>query len=270
MNEIKFENLAKLEHMNINNQEYSIEKDGTKYYFRLKINSKFKNIVIFSNGAVLRSKSELPVYSRYTWADEVNSNCIFIDDKTIHESNLSIGWGIGRENKYYLDEISLIIKKIISCISIKSEDTYYYGSSAGGTMSMILGIKHRGSKVIVNNPQMILENYLEGLPLKYLVNKFFKNYSFEEFCQEFKNRISIPHLLTTENYIPETLWILNRHSKVDYEQQYLPFIKELDDAGINTMNIEYLIYNYKNLGHNPLSKSRTLKLLNSYVGGYLK
>lgn len=249
--------------MNNKNDEICVLKNKIDYYFKLNITNKYEKAVIFSNGAVDRSKSDLPVFMRNTWSEEINANCIFVDDRTIHGSRLTIGWGIGREDVHYLNETSEIIKLMLNILNIKNDKSFYYGSSAGGTMSMMLSIKHQHSKAIVNNPQMMTYNYLDGKPLAYLRKKHFSNYTEEEFKENFKERISVPDLIKQKNYLPKCVYILNTESPIDYQKQYLPFIKELNDSGISTKNIEYLLYNNKGLSHNPLSKDRTIKIINA-------
>lgn len=152
-------------------------------------------------------------------------------------------------------------------MDIKNINTFYFGSSAGGMMSMILATKHKYSNAIVNNPQMITYNYLEGKPLTYIKNRFFEDYTQEEFIEKFRDRLSVPYLITQQNYIPRTLYILNKLSKIDYEEQFLPFTEEIEASGVNKTKIEYMIYNNKGLGHNPLPKERTIKIINAVLEG---
>lgn len=40
-------------------------------------------------------------------------SCIYIDDVTIHNTNLRIGWGVGTPEKHYLKEYSIIVKVLL-------------------------------------------------------------------------------------------------------------------------------------------------------------
>jgi hypothetical protein len=263
MREIKYENLDLEFLLQNNNNNFCIYKNNYDFHFKINIKDHNDKLVVFSNGAADRKRSELPLFMRHTWSEEINANCLYIDDRTIHDSKLMIGWGIGREDSHFLREVSLIVQKITQLLEIKSDSTFYYGSSAGGFMSMILSIKHRYSKAIINNPQLILKNYIDGKPLSFIRNNFFKQYSQEEFIKKFPDRISIPYLMNAQNYVPRVLYIFNRESLEDYEKQYLPFLEELSDYNIDQSKIEYLIYHHKSLGHNPLPKERTIKIINS-------
>lgn len=252
---------------NNNNNEICILKNDIDYYFKLNLKKTCDKVVVFSNGAADRKKSELPIFMRHSWSDEVNASCIYVDDRTIHDSRLMIGWGIGRKNVHHLNEVGMILRKILLLLEIPSNKSFYYGSSAGGMMAAYFSIKHKCSKAIVNNPQMITSNYMDGKALSFIRNNFFKEYSQEDFIERFKDRLSIPYIIKEDEYIPRMLYILNKLSETDYECQYLPFIKELDDSGLDASNIEYLLYNNKRLGHNPLPKERTIKIINAVLEG---
>lgn len=269
MQTVEYSKINKEVLINNNNKEICILKNGVDYYFKLNLKADYDKVVVFSNGAADRNKSELPIFMRHSWANEVKASCIYLDDRTIHGSSLMIGWGIGREKVHHLDEVGMIVRKFLNRLDIKHSDTYYYGSSAGGTMSMILAIKHKYSNAIVNNPQMITSNYLHGKPLNYIKNYFFKSYTQEEFMENFKDRLSVPYLMNIENYVPKTLYILNKLSKIDYEEQFLPFSEEIESYDINNSKIEYILYNNKGLGHNPLPKEKTIRLINATLDGIL-
>ena len=64
---------------------------------------------------------------------------------------MSVGWGIGKNDNYYLENSSLILKTIISKMNIKLEDTVIYGTSAGGFLSIIMGIYLKGAKIVADN-----------------------------------------------------------------------------------------------------------------------
>lgn len=267
MNTITYSELDKEFLHENNNNEICIIKNDIDYYFNLNLKNDYDKVVIFSNGAADRKKSELPIFMRRSWADEVNASCIYVDDRTIHESRLMIGWGIGRENVHHLDEVGIILREILKILEYPDDKCFYYGSSAGGMMSMFLSIKHKSSKAIVNNPQMITPNYLDGKVVSFIRKNFFKEYTQEDFIEKFKDRLSIPHLIKQEEYVPKALYILNKLSESDYEKQYIPFVKELEESSVNTSNLEYLLYNNKGLGHNPLPKERTVKIINAALEG---
>lgn len=248
-----------------NNNKIVIQKNGVKFHFSLALKNQYESAVIFSNGAINREKKNPPIYMRSSWAEDVTSNCIFIDDPTIHNSNLSIGWGIGRPDHYYLNDISLIIRKILSLYGIEDEKVMYYGSSAGGTMSLLLGSKHIGSKVLVNNPQMRTDKFLSGRTICDIRETFFENYSEDEFFNEFKERLSVPYAFKNNQHIPQTIYLFNRKAYGDFEIQFKSFIEDMKDLELELDRINIIMYNDDKLGHNPINKDSSISYINTYL-----
>lgn len=267
MESISYEDLNYEFLENNNHNQICIHKGDYKFYFKLHLKMNNKKVVVFSNGTINHQKSTPPVFMRSTWNEEINASCIYTDDPTIHETRLTIGWGIGRKDTHFLEEISTIIKKITDCLNVEDKNTLYYGSSAGGMMSMMLSIYHTSTKVVVNNPQMFVYNYLDGKPLSFLRQKFFKEYSQPEFIKKYITRLSVPHFMKVKNYIPQTLFILNKKSVQDFDKQYLPFIEFMRTEDVDESAIQYLIYTDKHSGHNPLNKTKTINIINSSLKG---
>src|SRR5699024_9052303 len=112
-NIIEYYKLTKELLLENNNKIIGIEKDGIIVYFNLKIKTNSKNLIVFSNGALNLSKSKPPVFSRSSWANDFNASCIYIDYATIHNTNMTVGWGIGTQDRYYLEDYVEIIELII-------------------------------------------------------------------------------------------------------------------------------------------------------------
>lgn len=79
----------------------------------------------------------------------------------------SVGWGIGKNENYYLENSSLILKTLIQKMNISLEDTATYGTSAGGFLSIIMGIYLKGAKVVADNSQLDVSNWAFMCP-KYI------------------------------------------------------------------------------------------------------
>lgn len=248
-----------------NNKEIVIQKNGVDFHFKLSLKNQFESAIVFSNGAINREKKNPPIYMRSSWSDEINSNCIFIDDPTIHNSNLSIGWGIGRPNHYYINDISVILQKILALCGIYDDKVMYYGSSAGGTMSVMLGVKHKGSRVMVNNPQMRTDKFLSGRTIREIREKFFPEYSEEDFLKEFKERISVPYAFKVNQYIPQIMYLFNRKAYGDYGIQFKTFIAEMKEYELELDRINIIMYSDEKLGHNPINKDSSVAYLNTYL-----
>ena len=65
--------------------------------------------------------------------------------------------GTATNDRWYLEQIAVLLGRILEKLDIPISNTLFYGSSAGGYMSMCLAAMLR-SRVTVINPQFIVEN----------------------------------------------------------------------------------------------------------------
>jgi len=244
-------------------------KNGVVFYFKLKLKSNSDKMVLFSNGAYDPTKSTPPIFSRSSWHKDYEANCIFIDDVTIHNTECTLGWGIGTPKHYYLKEVSDIIIRIIEILKIKSTDTVYYGSSAGGFMSIMLSIFHKNTTAIVNNPQVYAHKFGKGAHITKLYKTRFPGMSEEEIHEKYGERFSVTKMMQQFNYVPKVIYIQNRMSLQDMEKQYQPFIENLDNLGFDSFSIKFLLYS-SNKGHEGIySREKTANLINAYLNNIL-
>ena len=129
----------------------SVNKDDVKYEYLINFKSNNKKLIVFNNGAVAGGNVKVPVFQRHSWANNLKTSSIFVMDPTLYVADLAIGWGIGKNDNYYLENSSLILKTIIDKMNINIEDTVIYGTSAGGYLSIIMGIYLKGSRVVADN-----------------------------------------------------------------------------------------------------------------------
>lgn len=246
-----------------------VNKDDENFYFKFRLKPGNSNLVVFSNGAVDFSKSKPPVFSRSSWYEDYDANCIFVDDKTIHGTDCTLGWGVGTLNRYYLKDYSEIIKKFVSLLGIKENRVIYFGSSAGGFMSMMLSTLHKDTMAIVNNPQVYAHRFGSGSQVKKLYNSNFPGLTAKEIHERYGYRFSLTNLISKQRYVPKILYIQNRSFTPDMEKQYEAFLSKMDLYNIDDSNIEFLLYSDKNSGHNPISRKKTADVINSYFNSML-
>ena len=137
----------------------SVNKDDVKYEYLINFKSNNKKLIVFNNGAVAGGNVKVPVFQRHSWANNLKTSSIFVMDPTLYVADLAIGWGIGKNDNYYLENSSLILKTIIDKMNINIEDTVIYGTSAGGYLSIIMGIYLKGSRVVADNAQLDVTNW---------------------------------------------------------------------------------------------------------------
>lgn len=260
---INFEEISENIIKKVNTDIIKINKDGIDFYINLHFKDFSNNLVVFSNGAINRAKKKPPIFMRNTWVEDIKSSCIYVDDPTIHNSRLTIGWGVGISEHYYLESISIIIKKICSVMHINDSNVIYYGSSAGGTMSIMLATLHPGSMAIVNNPQAYTYKYLDGKVVENIRAKFFSSMSISQLLTQYPERFSITECFRKHGHIPKILYVFNGYSPTDYEMQYVPLIEELRTSEFDLSSIQFLIYHDKKLKHGPLPKDKTITLIHN-------
>lgn len=260
---IDYNDLTKEKLQKENSAVYRINKNNKAFYFNMKLNKKNKRLLILSNGAIDRRRKNPPIFMRSSWAKDIDANCIFIDDPTLHDNKLFIGWGVGNPEHHYLKSISDIIIKIANLCEFDKENIVYYGSSAGGTMSIMLSTYHQGTTALANNPQAFAINYKDGTIVDRLRRHMFSDMPLDELLNQYNSRFSITDCFLENNYVPSIYYLYNVASEEDYELQYLPLIKEMKTKDINKEKIQFKPYNNPRLGHAPFSKAMTLKWIHT-------
>lgn len=267
--EINFNEISREFLLENNGKTLAIEKENEVFFIRLKLKKYNNKLVIFSNGAVDTSKKEPPVFMRETWHDKFDASCIFIDDKTIHDKNLAIGWGIGTEDRHYLNDYVEIVKKVSENIYVLDENIFYYGSSAGGFMSIAMASMHRGTVAIANNPQAYVYNYFTS-SVNRLYEEIFTEKDPNIIKSKYSTRLSLTAIFKSTRNIPKTFYMQNRLCKMDMNQQLYPFWKTIEKLGIKSNKINFILYNNEISQHNPLNKNETIETVNGILNNTLK
>lgn len=248
-----------------NNGVITVWKDNIDYYFLLHLKENNNSAIIFSNGAYNPKKMNKPVFMRKTWIDDYDTSCVFVDDRTLHGTDLRIGWAIGDETTHHLIEMSQILQKILNLWNITASNTIYFGSSAGGFKSIMFATLHENSKAVVNNPQMLAHKYINGKSAEILYRTIFPNLTPEEIHEKYGVRFSVAKMMKERNYIPNVLSLFNRMSNEDHNNQYLNFIEESRKLNLEITNIKFLMYSNYETAHDFLPRDKTAKLLNHFI-----
>lgn len=246
------------------NEPFQIVYNELNYFFKSFLKEDNDKVIFFSNGAVDRTKKDPPVFMRSTWADDINANCIFIDDRTIHNTILRIGWGVGVKSRHYLQDYSIITKKITLILKIKNDKVYYFGSSAGGFMSMLLAAMHDQTTAIVNNPQTAVLEF-NKTHVSELCETIFPGMQKDEILKDYAYRLNVVDAFEQSDYLPKLFYLQNRKCDRDMETQYNPFIRGLRRRKINESKFSYILYNDYERGHNPLVKDDLIREIHKII-----
>lgn len=261
---IKFEELSIDVLKENNNKVIGVEIKGLIVYLNLKLKLDSKNIIVFSNGALNLKKGKSPVFSRSTWSEDYDASCIYIDDATIHNLNITVGWGVGTRDRYYILDYCEIIKKIANILDVERSNIVLFGSSAGGFMSIMMALYLKGTVAIANNPQVWVRKESQTTRAINLYNSVFENMTEQEIFETYGDRLSVIRTMIKLDYVPKIFYIINRYSTNDVDYQYKPFLEYLDSRNELDNETEIISYHSDN-GHSGIySRQQTAQLINGY------
>lgn len=264
MNFINYDDLSYDILIEKNNSTLKIIKEGIDFYIKINLKPETNYLIAFSNGAINPEKKQPPVFMRSKWHKDYDASCVFIDDRTIHDTDMTIGWGIGTKDRYYIHDYYEIIRRICEILDCKSNNVIYYGSSAGGFMSIALASYHRGSYAVANNPQTYVYKYQSNH-----VNKIYKNIfggmSKQYILKKYSTRFSLGALMSKNKNIPKTFYLQNRLCDNDMEKHLNPFLANAKKYNIDLTNINFLLYDDKFKDHNPIGREKSVKFINNLI-----
>lgn len=241
-----------------------INRNGVKYEFLIKINKDLENLLFIGSGSYNPDKFNPPVFQRHAWIEDFTDSVIFYNDPTLYLNKITLGWGNGTENRHYLKEISDIANSFIEQLNYKKKNVYFYGSSAGGFMSLMLAGFVKDTTAIVNNPQVFVLNFWPN-PVREMLETSYPQHSREKVIEKFSNRIDVLEFYKSINYVPSIYYLQNASAKRDIDTQLLPFISGLKDFSdeLFSNKVSISLYADTEKGHTPISKEETLNYINS-------
>ena len=238
-----------------------VMKGGVPYEYLINRRSDNDKLVVFNNGAVAEGDVTVPVFQGHSWANILKTSSVFCMDPTLYlNSFLQIGWGIGKNEDYYLENSSLILKKIIKKMGIFLENTAIYGTSAGGYLSIIMGIYLKGAKVVADNAQLDVRNWIYKEALTSVITFAFDNIGD---ALNYKERFSIIDAFEKHDYVPKIYMHVNLCSTADNSMQLIPFLKSAETMKYNGEynDIEVFLHFEPDKGHNGISMDDAISFL---------
>lgn len=237
-----------------------VKKDNVKYEYLINRKTDNDKLIVFNNGAIAGGNVKVPVFQRHSWANMIKTSSVFCMDPTLYVNDLSVGWGVGKNEDYYLENSSLILKTIIQKMNIKLEDTVIYGTSAGGFLSIIMGIYLKGAKVVADNTQLDVSNWAFISAVDYVMEYCFDNIGT---ALKYPERFNVVEAFIKHNYVPKIYLHVNLCSKVDNSMQLAPFLEKIETMKNVTEynNIEIILHYEEKKGHDGLSQDEAIKFL---------
>ncbi|MBJ3792668.1 glycosyl transferase, partial [Bacillus sp. OA1] len=166
--------------------------DKVTYEFLIRIKPDASNTIVFGSGAGGFQEQPIgpPIFHRHSWMDEFEDTVIYYNDPTLYLGKLSLGWGQGELNRFYLQDIANILEIVFAKLKVDSKNVLFYGSSGGGFMSLILAGFVKGSTALINNPQTNLLKWIP-VPINLVFDLSYPNLSREEVEEKFGERINV-------------------------------------------------------------------------------
>ena len=182
-------------------------------------------------------------------------------DPTLYlNSFFQIGWGIGKNENYYLENSSLILKKIIEKMDIRLEDTAIYGTSAGGYLSILMGIDLKGAKVVADNAQLDVRNWIFKDALDSVITFSVDNIGS---ALNYKERFNVVDAFEKHHYVPKIYLHVNLCSHADNSTQLVPFLESAESMSSiqEYHNMEVILHFDPDKGHNGLDMEQAIQFL---------
>ncbi|WP_346205567.1 prolyl oligopeptidase family serine peptidase [Aeromonas salmonicida] len=249
----------------INDCSYKVKHDNLQFCFYVRIHPESDKLLILGQGAVDRKSKSLPNYQRISWLEDIKCNCIILQDPTLFlYENLPLGWCQGNKEQNAIPGIIEVIEYIRSHLKIKHNNICFYGSSAGGFSSLILAPFFNGAKAIVNNPQTNFLKYHKQ-NVTTLLRECFNSITPDEYAEKY-SYFSASRVMTENVEIPDIYYYQNIADDFHLRNHLIPFIKELKNFNILKCYERLNVYLYDDIktGHNPLSKSQTINIINHH------
>lgn len=254
------------------NYRVIIDSDGVPVPVLLHLKKALRTpqLVVTYNGAVSRSKApDGVVFQRSSWLDDFSTDVIQISDPTLAEHRrLALGWGQFRKDKWAFDAYVGVISLLRRQFSLAGPSaTVHYGSSAGGFQALITSGKDRGSRAVVNNPQVDWSRYVAQF-VNALSRDVFEGASIDKIRASEPWRLNALDFYKQIEYVPKVEMLFNAGSEGDFAAQIQPVISELQSMHVlsTTPNISLTFYHHEPSGHNPLSRAATIRAIESHVG----
>lgn len=258
-------------------QPFGLEiiKNNALFYLIIKFSSTNKNFICMNPGAFERDRCtsdgeliEPPYFSRWSWYRYFDESVIITADPMIfRDKDMKIGWMIGEKDQWYVETLSIIIKKLAINQNVLADNILFFGSSGGGFISLCLAILTRNSKILVNNSQLSIPRYSEIFLDKSLdsVLPTFEGMTKKEIIEQYSHRLDLIELIKKEDYAPHITYYVNAKSNPDIKKQALPFIRE-HLAQEQHKELDVIFYSEeKEKTHNPLPNKETIEIIKSYA-----
>ncbi len=248
--------------------------EGITFEFLIKLKQHSEHLIVLGSGAMNFNENRIPppYFQRHSWIQDFEDSTIYYNDPTLYaDSELLVGWGQGINKRFFIKDIATILEKLIKKVSIPFEKVIFYGSSAGGFMSLILSGYLKDSIALVNSPQTNLLKWLP-VPVKQVFKYSYPNMSETDIVNNYFDRIDVVHFYKHIKYVPKIYYLQNAYCEIDIKDHVIPFIIGIQGMGAGCKVNKVILDFYYDVrpgpsvrpalgGHGALGKADTLKYI---------
>ena len=241
-------------------------RGGVPYEYLIHRKSGSEKLIVFHNGAVPEGRVRYPVFQRHSWIPMLKTSSVFCMDPTLYlNSYLQLGWGIGKNQDYYLENSSRILGRIVEKMGIRPADTAIYGSSGGGYLAAITGIFLRGAAVVADNAQLDVRNWIYKDALDAAVAFCFDNIGE---ALRYRERFSLIDAFEKNGYVPPLTLHVNLCSRADNSTQLIPFLQAAERMRCvqEYHDVQVRLHYHPDRGHDGLTMEEALASLYRVLG----
>lgn len=219
--------------------------------------------VIMCNGAVDQSLSQgKPVFQRSTWWREIDQHQIYVcDPATVGHEAVSLAWGQYSRKYWSVPDTARGVRAIANVLgSNQADQRAYFGSSAGGFLALALIYHDPDARAMINNAQFDWTRWYAPAVNKLRARRL-KSMLPADLRTMYPLRTNVLNLLSTMNQGPRVDYWINTASDHDRLIDLPEFQQFAEQFPWIAHQMVCHQYSDEDAGHNPLSKTDTLRIL---------
>lgn len=253
-------------------------KEGVKCDFIIHFKRNTDKLIVLGSDVTPRDDIKInPYYDKFGWNFKYST--IFYNDPSSYESDEIYGaWGVGTKEKWYLEIISSVIKRIVENVydynsNNKYKNIIFCGSSQGGFMSFMLSVLLKNSLCIADMPQTDIFKGFDfsidsplGIYKESILDYLFNQKNIDEIYARYGHRLSFVELMKKEQYVPNAYLYFN-FNDWDFENQCFPFFEKLNQLpyGEESSNSINIFFNQRKNKYNYMSEKDFLKVIDNII-----
>lgn len=223
-------------------------------------------VVVLSNGAVdLQRSASTPVFQRSSWWQHIDAHQIYVcDPGTAGSGALSLSWGQLTEDYWAVPDLARTVQALSSVLGVSdARDRLYFGSSAGGFLSLGMAAHDDGCRVVVNNAQFDWTRWMAGAVNRLRAARF-GNALPADLRAKYPHRTDVLNLLGDSRGGPSSVsYLVNLASRHDSAVDAVRARRFLRENPEYANRFRIIGYRDEAAGHNPLPQPQTLAWINA-------